>query len=126
MSHGIEMYYPYRCPECKNQFDIAKAYSSIDLDEVCPECDHLCSKKNRILAPGQFYGEKVEDAIYDPVFGCIINNSAHRHRLAKERNWEEVGNENPNKMYDNLERQRNEKVEATYDKIFDTSITVRG
>lgn len=119
------MYYPYRCPECEHQFDIAKPLAAIDLDEICPECDTVCSKENRIVAGGYFYGEKVEDSVYDPVFGCVINNSSHRRRLAKERNWEEIGNENPDKMHDNLERERNEKLEARYDKIFDTSISIK-
>lgn len=119
------MHYPYRCPECEHQFDVAKSLSDIDLDEVCPECEAICSKKNRIVASGYFYGEKVEDSVYDPVFGCIINSSTHRRTLAKERGWEEVGNECPDKMYDKLERDKSEKQEASYDKICDTSITIQ-
>lgn len=43
---------------------------------------------------------------YNPAFGKVIKSTSHRNEEAKQRGWIEIGNENPDKIASNLEKDR--------------------
>lgn len=104
------MIYPYRCPFCGVDFEIIKDLEHIDYDEICPKCGTTCQKTERLIAKkSSFYGEKVEDAEWCDALGCVVKNSAHRRKIAKERGLEEIGNEpveNIAKHFDEAQKSR--------------------
>lgn len=115
------MIYPYECP-CGKKFEVVKSLDELERIEPCPECQ---KEAKRVLAGGYFYGTKVEDAEYDPAFGCVVNNSKHRARLAKERGWEEVGNTDMNKWYADKQKEKEKETQRYYDEVT-TDRIVRG
>jgi hypothetical protein len=112
------MRYPYRCP-CGNEFDVIKRLADIDKAESCPICGIECDSSHRIIARSYFYGTEVEDEMFDPAFGMIIKSKKHRRSIAKQRGWEEVGNENPDKIYEKNERDRQEKHKRSWEFLND-------
>ena len=123
------MRYPYECPKCETEFDVIKSHRDIDAIEVCPQCECLCDKTSRRIAPGYFMGEKVEDASYDPAFGMIIKNSTHRKKIAKERGLIEVGTESPEKIdkyFEEKQRERSKERWRDLDNANRIEITSRG
>ena len=111
------MIYPYRCP-CGNEFQIVKHSKNIDRVEVCPDCGHNCTKENRYLSRGSFYGASDWDnAEYNHGLGCVTNNKKHRDQIAKSKGLIEVGNEDIKKYDKQLAQERKKKREARWDKI---------
>ena len=117
--------YPYKC-DCGHEFDVYKKMADIDRIEKCEKCEADLPKKNRMIVGGMFYGAKVEDAEYCPAMGQVVKNSKHRAKLAKERGLIEVGSEDPNKIHDSFEKERQKKSDESYDKYFNTSVEVQG
>lgn len=108
------MIYPYRCPSCSNTFDVVKSVKEIDNPETCPKCNQPAE---RYIARTHFYGAKVEDAEYNPAFGCITKSARHRKQLAKDRGMEEIGNESPERMHKHFETQKEQELEKAWDKV---------
>lgn len=82
---------------------------------ACPACNQI---GERILSCNVvFTGEKVESAEYNPAFGKIVKNKYERSELAKRFNAIEIGNENPDKIHDNFDKQRAEKARKAYEDI---------
>ncbi len=54
---------------------------------------------------------------FNPALGCYTRNDQHAKRIAKSRGYEEVGNENPDKMYDHFEKQRAETAQKRYENV---------
>jgi putative FmdB family regulatory protein len=115
------MIYCYRCQGCRHEFEVIKSVARIDDPEPCPECSS--EETGRYLTPCSFFGEKVEDAEYNPALGCIVRDSKHRKQLAKERNLIEIGNESPEKYCRDMDRDREKRIQSRYDDIMDTSLT---
>lgn len=115
------MNYPYEC-DCGFKADVMKPLSEIDRAEYCIHCG---SQMERKIGRSNFYGASVEDAAFDPVFGCVIKDSKHRKALAKERGWEEVGNTDMNKWYDEKQKEKQKETEHYYDEVT-TDRIVRG
>jgi len=107
------MIYPYQC-SCGKEFEVVKSLDDIDRVEPCPKC---LAEAKRVIAGGYFYGEKVEDAVWDPAFGCVVKDSNHRKRLAKERGWEEVGNTDMNKWHADKQAEKQKETERYYDDV---------
>ena len=121
MATGVRVNYPYEC-KCGYKTDVSKSLSDIDRPENCIHCG---SQMDRKIGRSNFYGQGVEDAVFDPVFGCVIENSKHRRALAKEKGWEEVGNTDMNKWYDEKQREKQKETERYYDEVT-TDRIVRG
>ena len=109
------MIYPYKCSCCGNKFDVIKAISDFDREESCPGCHTVAQRY--IASTGSFYGAGVEDAVYCPGLGCIVNNSQHRAKIAKERGLVEIGNEDTNKWYDNAQKDKESEIQRFYDDV---------
>jgi len=111
------MIYPYRC-DCGKEFEVIKSSKKIDDIEVCPECGHNCTKANRYLSRGYFYGASDWDnAAYNPAFGKVIRNKLHAKQEAKARGMIEVGNEDMNKYHAELDKDNEKKRQARWDKV---------
>lgn len=108
------MRYPYRCNTCKNEFDVIKSVKEIDNEEICDKCGSLAT---RFIAVTHFYGAKVEDAEYNPAFGCIVKDSKHRKELAKKFGVEEIGTESVEKVHKHFETQKAKELEDSWDKV---------
>lgn len=110
------MRYPYRCTskECQFEFDVIKSIREIDNTEHCDKCG---SEAARFISRTHFYGASVEDAEYSPAFGCIVKSRKHRQELARRHGVEEIGNEDPNKIHDHFEKQRDKALEDSWDKV---------
>lgn len=116
------MIYCYECRDCDHMFEVLKRVKDIDRVENCPECSS--EETQRYLTPCGFYGEKVEDAEYNPAFGQVVKNKKHRDELAKRHNLIEIGTESPDKYCREMDRDREKRIQSSYDKICDTSITL--
>ena len=67
----------------------------------------------------QFLNEKVESAEYSPALGMIVKNKKNIvKKYVKAKGLIEVGNENPDKIHDKLEKERAEKREKAYEDIW--------
>lgn len=77
--------------------------SDLDRVETC-SCGKIA--KRVIADRGWFYGEKVEDAEYCPVVGQVVRSSAHRRQIARDRGWEEVGNDCPDRWHREIDEER--------------------
>lgn len=106
------------CEKCNKQYDYF-----MDIKEYvatrplkCPDC----KKVGYRIFCGQvtFIGEKVESAEYSPALGMIVKNKKHREEICKAKGLIEVGNENPDKIHDKLEKERAEKREKAYEDIW--------
>lgn len=116
------MIYPYKCTSCATFFDVTKRISEFERDEYCPKCQ---SKAERKIASGYFTNAKVEDAEFCPALGCVVRNSNHRRKIAKERGMIEVGNEDTNKWYEQAQKDKEAEIKRFYDSIADTRIITR-
>ena len=114
------MRYPYTCEACGAKWEVIKSVRQIDEPEHCAKCQ---TPGRRYISRTSFYGAAVEDAEYNPAFGCVIKNSAHRKALAKQRGMEEIGNESLDSIhahFDGEQRRRQERHEKEIDDILDT------
>lgn len=108
--------YPYSCKDCGFDFEIAKQLANIDFNENCPECRG--DSRRNISKYAAFYGASDWDSDkIDPAFGVRVTGSAHRKRLAKERGWTEVGNEDVNKLADIADKDLTKKLDESWDGI---------
>lgn len=121
MARGVRVNYPYEC-KCGHKIDISKSLRDIDKSEYCIHCGEQMDRK---IGRSNFYGQGVEDAAFDPVFGCVIKNSKHRRALAKANGWEEVGNTDMNKWHDEKQAEKQKETERYYDDVT-TDRIVRG
>jgi len=111
------MKYPYRC-KCGHEFEVYKHHTNIDRIETCPECEYNCTKENRYLGRGSFYGaDDWDKAEYNPAFGKVIRNKKHRNAEAKARGMEEVGNADMNKYGKELDAAREKKIDESWEKV---------
>lgn len=108
--------YEYFCEQCSKQYDVYKSIKEYDKKDKCPLCK---GQGYRILSCNiQFLNEKVESAEYSPALGMIVKNKKHREEICKAKGLIEVGNENPDKIHDKLEKERAEKREKAYEDIW--------
>lgn len=82
--------YDYECPKCNHAELISKSISEYNKPEHCPECK---SEMRRLISPGYFYGEKVEEAYFNHGLGEVVRNSKHAREIARQKDLIEVGNE---------------------------------
>lgn len=107
--------YAYECEKCDIEFEVIKPIREYDTDEFCKGCGN--KSKKLVTAPSIFIGTKVEDAEYNVGLGCITKGRKHREELAKRKNLVELGNENPNTLHKNFEKQRAEKRKKSWDEV---------
>ena len=111
------MNYPYRC-ECGHEFTVYKHHKYIDRVEICPQCKYNCTKENRYLGRGSFYGaDGWDNAEWNPAFGKVIRNKKHRAEEAKRMGLEEVGNADMAKYGKDLEAEQERKRDQRWDKV---------
>ena len=107
--------YDYFCDKCDKDYEVIKSIKEYDGKDQCPACENIGT---RIFSCNiQFIGTKVEDAEYNPAFGKVVKNKYERNELAKKFNVIEIGNENPNKIHANFDKQREEKRKKAYEDI---------
>ena len=90
------MVYSYSCPKCNQETDVIKPVADFDRQEQCDVCATVM-KRAFIPQKIHLYGTAVTDAKWSPALGKIVRSDKHERQLAKERNWVEIGTENPHK-----------------------------
>lgn len=109
------MLYPYQCPKCGHSEHIVKVLADIDREEKCPKCAEIM---NRYIEKVSFYGANDWDtAHYSPALGKVVKSHAELRRIAKQKGWEEVGNEDPDKIHKHFEQQREKAFEDSWSKV---------
>ena len=98
------MIYDYNCDTCDIPFDVVKSMHDSSRPEICPKC----GQTGRRIYSSKIYftGTSVEDAEYNIGLGKITKSKRHRDELAKNMGLIEVGNEDPNKLTEQLEKNR--------------------
>ena len=110
--------YIYLCLKCDRKFDIVKSIKSLDDPEACPGCAAL--ETRRCLQRVNFNGASDWDkAEYNPGLGCVVKNTKHRERLAKERGLIEVGNEDVSKVIKTQDAKLESASDERFEKAFD-------
>lgn len=107
--------YDYRCA-CGSVFDVTKTMSEATRPENCPQCGSI---GQRIFLPFLFHGASVQEAEYNPAFGCIVKNKYHRQELAKRHDVVEVGNDfkEPDNIHKHYEKQREDTRNARWESV---------
>lgn len=115
--------YPFKCASCQHEFEAWAKISEIDsLEPSCPKCYHVNTPKERLFtAKIHLNNTKVEDAVFCEALGCVVKDSKHRKKIAKERGLVEVGNEKTetiHKYFEDERKAREQKQEAErYDDV---------
>lgn len=109
------MIYPYRCLACANRFEVIKSVKDIDRGETCPGCKNV--QTERYIGRTHFYGAAVEDAEFNPGLGMVVKNKKHRAEIAKRNGLIEVGNEDPNRLYDTIEKDREKRIADSWNEV---------
>lgn len=82
--------YDYECSNCNHEELIYKRISEYNRPEHCPKCK---TEMTRLISPGYFYGEKVEEAYFNHGLGQVVKNAKHASQIARDKGLIEVGNE---------------------------------
>lgn len=107
--------YDYSCPR-DGHFEVVKTMSEATNAEHCPQCGDI---GQRIFTKFYFSGAAVQNAEWNPAFGCVVNNKYHRSELAKRNNMVEVGNDfhKPDNVHKTMDAQREEKRKRSWEKV---------
>lgn len=99
------MIYEYRCDECDLVTDVVKSHRDMEREERCQACTRVMT---RILFSPRLHllHTRVEHPEWNPGLGCVVKNRIDRARIARERGLEEVGNESPDAMVEDKEKDR--------------------
>lgn len=108
-------YYPYKCHDCGEKFEVIKQISAIDDVEACPSCS--ATRTERCIGRVNFKGEGDWNQLdYHPAFGKPMT-PMQASKEARRRGMIEIGNEPPDKIHKHFEKQREQKVKDTYAKL---------
>lgn len=115
----FSLIYDYECTACKHQFEVIKSVKEYDNPEHCEKCQGV---GRRVLSAkvGIHGASDWDTAHYSPAFGKVVKNNLEARRLAKERGWVEVGNENVERIHSHYDKQKEEKQERGYQDIVDS------
>ena len=117
------MRYPYECPNCQHDFEVIKSVREIDSPEHCPKCEQIAT---RYIAQSQyFYGASDWDtAHYNPCLGKSFKSHKDATKYARKMGFDEIGNENVEKIHKKYDADRERSQQAKWDKGWDLSIDV--
>src|SRR3990167_7844644 len=115
------MIYPYRCLDCKHEFNVIKSFSVIERTEHCEKCDAVCE---RTIAPSYLGNTAEFIASFNPAFGKVVKSRNHQREILAEfkdkgKEMEEVGNEPLEKIHsyhDNKREQIRQEKWANVDR----------
>lgn len=90
------MIYEYSCDGCGKTYDIVKSVKDFERQELCPTSSVTMV---RGFAPRKIhlFGTQVNEKYYDVSLGQVVNSPKHAVAVAREKGFEPVGNERPEK-----------------------------
>jgi putative FmdB family regulatory protein len=97
MKAGMAIYL-YRCASCDYKFSISRHIPNCDDPLDCPSCKNPLKPSNRVITPKVFFGEKPQEPFFSVALGKWVKGTKELRQIAKEKGWEEVGNEDPEKL----------------------------
>ncbi len=106
--------YDYSCQKCDKDYEIIKSIKEYSGNDPCPSCGNI---GQRIIKSVVFYGEKVQNAEYNPGLGKIVKNKYHRSELTKQMNVIEIGNEKPEVIHKKFDKDRSEKLKKSWEDV---------
>lgn len=83
------MIYEFYCSECNAIDEVVRPASDCNLPYNCPDCGKL-ARRHYTVPQTITKGEDIPT--FNPAFGQVCTN-AQAQRMARERGWVEVGNE---------------------------------
>jgi putative FmdB family regulatory protein len=95
------MKYDFFCKPCNAVDEIERKMSEATLPYHCPECKAEC---RRIYSAPNVVTKGEDIAVFNPAFGEAVTD-AQAKRMAKQRGWIEIGNEDINKYTPPPQRQ---------------------
>lgn len=105
--------YLYECVSCRDRWDVIKPISQLDEPERCEKCDALGERKPvRVNFNG---AADWNTQTWNPALGCYTKNTLHARKIAKDRGYEEIGNEKPDTIHNHFEKQREETREKRWE-----------
>ena len=104
------MIYEYFCPKCERDYDIVKSIDEYNSQEFC-SCGEEMQK---LFRPQMIIVDKTKPEYYHSL-GQVVRNKNHRNELIKKYNLTEVGNENPHKIYEQIEQTKIKKFAKRYE-----------
>lgn len=107
--------YAYDCLKCDTEFELVRPMSEYKAPGKCPDCGNIGEKI--VTKPYGFIGAQVENAEYNPAFGCIVKNKKHRNELAKRKNFIEIGNEKVETVHKTFDKAREVKRKKFWDDL---------
>jgi len=108
--------YDYFCDKCDERFDLIKSIHDHKPKEPCPKCGKMSSQDLSLCRP-EHIGASVKDAYKCPALGTIVKSDAHRKELARAKGLEEIGNEKPKSIHRHFEKQREDKINKSWDEV---------
>ena len=109
------MLYEYVCHACSHSWDVYKPAAEFDSPEACVVCGTPGTRQ--ITGGSGFMGAKVEYAEYNPGLGCVTKSAEHRRQIAKARGLEEIGNESPDRVQSELNRDKEKARQRSWDEV---------
>lgn len=109
------MRYRY-CESCEQMVESQKFEFNSRIIQVCPDCEATIDLGG-VPSKMQFIGAGVQDAEFNPAFGCVVKNKQHRAELAKQKGMEEVGNEPVANIHKHFDTERARKLEKSWEDV---------
>lgn len=108
--------YDFQCLKCDKPFEVIESIKAYSGQGTCPSCGN--ASRERIFSSDiQFIGAAVESAEYNPAFGQVVKNKAHRNELAKAKGLIEIGNEKPASIHKHSDQARAERLKKSWDEV---------
>ena len=71
-----------------------------------------------MITPKIFFGEKPQEPFFSPAIGKWVSGTNELRRIAKAKGWEEIGNEDPAKLLEQSDKDREQRAKRRYDDLF--------
>ncbi len=88
------MTYVFFCEKCGKYDEVVRSVDECSNPFRCNSCADFMQ---RVYTPPQLITKGEAIAYYHPAFGQVVKSDDHARRLAKERGWIEIGNEDVHK-----------------------------
>lgn len=110
--------YLYICKLCGHKFSISRPIAHCDDPLSCASCKEPVAPKDRVITPKVFFGEKPQEPFFSQALGKWVSGTNELRRIAKTKGWEEVGNEDPEKLLAQGDKDREAKSKKRWDDMF--------
>ena len=108
--------YEWNCPKCEVKFETLQSIVEYNGETQCPTCGDI-TKERIFSAKITILGSSVQNAEYNPAFGQVVKNKAHRNELAKQKGLIEIGNDKPESIHKATEETKRDRIKKSWENI---------